>query len=58
MRLTRSKKDRLIGGVCAGVANALDMEPALIRVIWAVLLLSYGIGLVPYLILWAILPEE
>ncbi len=53
-RLTRSCNNRMIGGVCAGIANFFGIDPTIVRIIF---LVSGGlIGL--YLILWLCLPEE
>lgn len=55
-RLMRSGRDQKIAGVCAGVANYLDMDPTIVRVIWGVLAFCYGAGIVAYIILWIIAP--
>ena len=55
-RLMRSGFDKKIAGVCAGVANYLDMDPTIVRVIWGVLAFCYGVGIVAYIILWIIAP--
>ncbi len=57
-RLTRSKKNRIIAGVCGGIGEYLDIDPTVIRVIWAILTVaSYGTGLLAYLLAWVIIPE-
>jgi len=55
-QLMRSGRDKKIAGVCAGVANYLDMDPTIVRVIWGVLVCCYGVGIVAYIILWIIAP--
>ncbi len=55
-QLMRSGRDKKIAGVCAGVANYLDMDPTIVRVIWGVLAFCYGAGIVAYIILWIIAP--
>ncbi|MCX6276704.1 MAG: PspC domain-containing protein [Bacteroidetes bacterium] len=57
-RLTRSPKDRVLGGVCAGIGNYFNVDPVLIRVVWAVGFFAAGIGFLAYLIAWIIIPEE
>lgn len=52
----RSGRDQKIAVVCAGVANYLDMDPTIVRVIWGVLAFCYGVGIVAYIILWIIAP--
>ncbi|PTN09639.1 PspC domain-containing protein [Mangrovibacterium marinum] len=58
-RLTRSN-DRMIAGVLAGIAEHLDMDPTLVRIIYVILsLASIGFpGLLVYLILWLVMPER
>ncbi len=55
-RLLRNPFDKMIGGVCSGMAVYFDIDPVIIRLIMAVLFFSLGIGLFAYLIAWAIIP--
>ena len=55
-KLMRSGKDQKIGGVCAGVDHYFDIDPTIVRVIWAVLAFCYGTGVLAYIILWLIAP--
>ena len=49
----------MLGGVCGGLGEHLDVDPTVIRLVWAVIaLLSLGTGLLIYLIAWLIIPEE
>lgn len=58
-KLYRSKTDRKIAGVCAGIAEYFNIDPTLVRVIGVLLLLPGGLpGLIPYIILWAVIPEN
>jgi phage shock protein PspC (stress-responsive transcriptional regulator) len=57
-RLFRSKKDRIIGGVCGGLGSYFSLDPVLVRVIWAVLFFAGGVGLLAYILAWIIIPEE
>jgi len=57
-RLTRNKNDKLIGGVCSGIANYFKIDPAIVRVLTFLLILAYGIGLMAYIVLWIILPGD
>jgi phage shock protein PspC (stress-responsive transcriptional regulator) len=58
-RLYRSKKERILGGVCAGLGEHLDVDPTVIRLIWAVVsVLSIGTGIIIYVLAWIIIPEE
>ena len=56
-RLTRSVRDRRIGGVCAGLAEHLDLDVSLVRVLTVVLLIPYGVALWAYIVAWIIVPE-
>ena len=58
-RVYRSKNDRMMGGVCAGLGEHLDVDPTVIRLIWAVVtLLSFGTGIIIYILAWIIIPED
>lgn len=57
-RLYRSRSDRMLGGVCAGLAHFLGMDPTVLRLIFLVLFFLGGHGLLIYLILWIITPLE
>lgn len=57
-KLVRPKKGRKLAGVCIGVANYLEIDPVVVRAIWILLLIPGGLpGLLPYLLLWLIVPE-
>jgi phage shock protein PspC (stress-responsive transcriptional regulator) len=53
----RDPDNRVIGGVCSGLAAYWNMDPAIIRVVFIVLVLIGGSGLLVYLILWIVMPE-
>ena len=57
-RLERSKSNRILGGVCAGVANYLNMDPTLVRVLTVLLTLFTGVPVIVYLVLLFVVPEE
>jgi phage shock protein C len=58
-RLYRSKKERMLGGVCAGLGEYFAIDPTVIRFIWVVVtILSIGTGVLVYLLAWIIIPEE
>lgn len=56
-RLVRSTNDRKIAGVCGGLADYFDLDPIIIRVVWVLLFLCGGTGLLAYIVLWIVLPE-
>ena len=55
-KLYRSNTDRMIAGVCGGLADYINIDPTIIRLIFAVLLLMGTGGFWIYIILWAIVP--
>jgi phage shock protein C len=57
-RLFRSRKDRILGGVCGGLGNYLNIDPVLVRVVWAILFFAAGVGFLAYILAWIIIPEE
>ncbi|MGA3087636.1 MAG: PspC domain-containing protein [Terriglobales bacterium] len=59
-RLMRSRTDRKIGGVCAGLAQYLQLDISLVRILWFFITLACGIfpGVVAYVLAWIIIPEE
>jgi phage shock protein C len=57
-KLTRSRKNRIIAGVCGGVGEYLDVDPTVIRFIWVVFSLIYGAGIIAYVVAWLIIPLE
>jgi len=58
-RLYRPIEGRMLGGVCAGIGIHLDVDPTVIRLVWAALtLLSLGTGIIVYLAAWILMPEE
>ncbi len=56
----RSRTDRKIGGVCAGLAEYLDLDTSLVRILWFFITLACGIvpGVVAYVLGWIIIPEQ
>jgi len=56
-RLYRSRKDRKIAGVCGGLAEYFNVDPVLVRILWAVLVLGAGTGILAYILFWLIVPE-
>lgn len=55
-KLYRDESRKVIGGVCAGMAHYFNINPVWIRLLAAILLFAYGIGLIPYILLWIFLP--
>jgi len=57
-KLYRSTTDKKIAGVCGGLGEYFDVDPTLIRLIWLVLVLAAGTGVLAYIIAWIIIPEK
>ncbi len=57
-RLRRSRSDKWLGGVCAGIGQVSGIEPWIWRLMFALLFLFGGTGLVVYLLLWIFVPLE
>jgi len=58
-RLSRSRDDVKIAGVCAGFARYLGVDVTLVRILWVVLtIFSVGIGLIVYIACWVVMPKE
>ncbi len=56
--LTRSETDKMIAGVCGGLAEYLNLDPVWVRLLFVLLLFASGIGAPIYLVLWVIMPRE
>jgi phage shock protein C len=55
-KLYRLRTNKKVAGVCGGIAEYLNQDPTVIRVITAILILSVGIGLLAYLACWVLIP--
>ncbi len=56
-RLYRSHTDSVFGGVAGGVAEYLDLDPAIVRVLWALLaLITGGVFFILYIVMWVVVP--
>jgi phage shock protein C len=56
-RMLRSTTNRMLGGVCAGIAEYYQLDPTLVRVAFVLLALLGGPGILLYLILLLVIPE-
>jgi phage shock protein C len=56
--LRRSRTDRILGGVCGGIARATGVESWVWRLLFAVLFIFAGAGLLVYLLLWIFVPSD
>jgi phage shock protein C len=57
-RLTRSRTDKIIAGVCGGIANYFKIDPVFVRLAFVLLVLLKGSGILIYIIAWIIMPLE
>jgi phage shock protein PspC (stress-responsive transcriptional regulator) len=57
-RITRSGDDRILGGVCGGIARHLDIDPVIVRIATVALVCAVGAGAVAYLAAWILMPLD
>ena len=57
-KLYRSRTDKKVAGVCSGLAKFLNIDPTVVRLIWAIAIICAGVGLLAYLVCALLIPEE
>jgi phage shock protein C len=57
-RLHRSRTEKMIAGVCGGLAEYFDIDPTLVRMVWVLISLLAGVGVLLYLVMWVITPLD
>lgn len=58
-RLYRDTSDKFIGGVCSGIAAYMNVDPAIVRILFAIITFGgFGLGFLAYIIMWVILPPK
>ena len=57
-KLYKSNTNKMLEGVCGGIAEYFGIDPTIVRIIWFVAAFFYGIGIIPYLAFWIIVPRE
>jgi phage shock protein PspC (stress-responsive transcriptional regulator) len=57
-RVYRSKKNKMLAGVCGGIAEYFDIDPVLVRLLLVLLVLMGFAGIILYLVAWLIMPEN
>ncbi|MGA9397506.1 MAG: PspC domain-containing protein [Anaerolineaceae bacterium] len=57
-KLSRSESDRMVAGVCSGLGKYLNIDPTIVRLIFVLMFLLGGHGLLVYIILWIVMPVE
>lgn len=56
-RLMRSSTDSKLGGVCAGFADYLDLDPTIVRLVWALLFFTPVPVVIGYIVAWIVIPQ-
>lgn len=57
-KIYRSREDRMIGGICGGLAEYFDVDSTLIRLALLILFFASGVGLLVYIVAWIVVPEK
>lgn len=57
-KLFRVKEGRVFGGVCSGIGEYFDIDPVIIRLLFALFFLCTGVGLLAYIIFWIVIPNK
>jgi phage shock protein C len=57
-KLHRSRTEKMIAGVCGGLAEYFNVDPTLVRVLWILMVLLAGTGVLLYIILWIVMPLD
>lgn len=57
-KLYKSRKNKMIGGVCGGLAEYLNMDPTIVRIIAAILCVAKGAGIILYIIAFIVMPYD
>lgn len=57
-QFTRSKNDKMIAGVCGGLARYFNIDPAIVRLLFVLAVALGGASPLIYLVLWLVMPEE
>lgn len=56
-RLYRNENDKVLGGVCSGLAHYFNIDPVIVRILFAVITIAFGVGVLAYIILWVAVPS-
>lgn len=56
-RLRKSSTDRKIAGVCGGIAEYINIDPTIVRVLWAIFVFAGGTGLLAYIVCAFVMPD-
>jgi phage shock protein C len=57
-RIYRSRSNKVIAGVCGGLAEYFGIDRVLIRIVWVVTVICAGTGILAYILAWILIPKE
>lgn len=57
-KLYRSKSNRILAGVCGGIGEYFKVDPTIVRLLWLLISITGGAGVIAYIIAWIIIPKE
>jgi phage shock protein C len=57
-KLRRSRTDKMVAGVCGGLGNYFALDSTILRLVFVLLLIFAGTGLLAYLVMWLVIPYE
>jgi len=58
MALKRNIKNKVIAGVCSGLSDSMDIDPIIVRLLFVLGFIFWGVGPLIYIILWILLPKN
>lgn len=56
-RLVLSQKNKMLAGVCGGIAEYFGIDPTIVRIIWLIVTLFGGAGIIAYILCWLFIPK-
>ncbi len=57
-RVYRSRNEKVIAGVCGGLGEYFGVDPVLIRIVWVLMIICAGTGILAYILAWILIPKE
>jgi phage shock protein C len=57
-KMYRSGKNKVVGGVCGGIGEYLDVDPTIIRLFWILAFFVGGVGFLAYILAWLVIPKN
>ncbi|MBM7624174.1 PspC domain-containing protein [Sporohalobacter salinus] len=57
-KLYRSTTDKMVAGVCGGIAEYFNIDSTIVRLIWILLFMGAGCGFIAYIICWVVIPKR